>query len=351
MARPTPLNLDNIQRTSFSGFTKGVQSNLFLKFTGDKAGRAWIAEVAAEVFGSGVMIQFNNEFLALKKMGAKKPEAVISAERVNLAFSFAGLQALSVNAADLAMFPDTFRNGMAKAAIGDVETSDPSSWMPPFTTPAQVHAVLIVAADHDHELARKVADITGTAAFNAGVQLLLNQQGRTRSDALGHEYFGFKEEVSEPGVCGAHSGEFVIGYETQIPTAKPCQRAANPDPGPIREFGSEWTKDGAYFVFRRLRQDAPALEKSIESLAKLLGWSEEMTGAKLVGRYKSGCQITQRKFQTGAYAPPSIDTTEPTRIDPGKAPLAVQHSVTRTRGEYFFSPSLDTLQALGTGTI
>jgi deferrochelatase/peroxidase EfeB len=212
--------------------------------------------------------------------------------------------------------------------------------------------VLIVAADHSTELARKVADITGTAAFNAGVQLLLNQEGRTRSDAFGHEYFGFQADVSQPEVCGVHSDEFVIGYETQIATQQPCHECPSSDLGPTREAGSAWTKDGAYVVFRRLSQDVPPLEKSIQSLARLLGWSEEMTGAKLIGRHESSCMIEQVGFQTGSYIPPSIVTTAAMPIDPGKAPAGVQHSVTRTGGEeYFFSPSLNTLQALGNWTI
>jgi hypothetical protein len=278
--------------------------------------------VAAEICRSGVLIQFNNEFLIMKKPGVMNPEAVFSAERLNLAFSFAGLQALSVNATDLARFPDTFRNGMAKAAIGDDEMSAPSTWMPPLSAPENVHAMLIVAATDAHELAKKVADITGTASFKAGVQLLARQEG-------------------EP----------VIGLETRIPTGKPCHEGPNPDPGRLCESGSAWTNEGAYLVFRRLRQDVPPLEKSIESLAKLLGWSEEMTGAKLVVRYRSGCAIEQIEFQTGPDTYPSIDTSAPLRIDPGKDTLALQHPETRTGEEYFFSPSLDTLQALGTGAI
>jgi Dyp-type peroxidase family len=335
---PAPLNLDNIQGNSFGGL-KDFQSNLFLKFTGDKVGRAWIAEVAAEISSSSAVIQFNSQFRALKKQGVKKPEALISAVWMNLAFSFAGLQALRVNAADLAEFPDTFKNGMAKATIGDVGTSDPSTWIPPFTTPAHVHAVLIVAADHAHELAKQVADITGTAAFKAGVQVLLSQEGRARSDAPGREHFGFKDGVSQPGVRGVYfpddpignpdqghpgqdlvwPGEFVMGYETQIPTAKPGDDGPNPDPGPLSESGPAWTKDGAYLVFRRLRQDVPAFEKSIQSLAKLLGWSEEMTGAKLVGRDKSGWPIEQRKVPSGPYTPPSIDPGDPHHGNPALA--------------------------------
>jgi Dyp-type peroxidase family len=338
VATPAPFNLDNMQGNSFGGL-KDFHSNLFLKFTGDKVGRAWIAELAAEISSSSAVIQFNNQSRALKKQGVKKPEALISSVWMNLAFSFAGLQALRVNAADLAEFPDTFKNGMANATTGDVGTSDPSTWIPPFTTPAHLHAVLIVAADHAHELAKKVADITGTAAFKAGVQVLLNQAGRTRSDAPGREHFGFEDGVSQPGVRGVYRpedpignpdqghpgkdlvwpGEFVMGCGTQIPTAKPGHDRPNPDPGPLSKSGPAWTKDGAYLVFRRLEQDVPELEKSIQSLAKLLGWSEEMTGAKLVGRYKSGCPIEQRKFPSGPYTPPSIDPGDPHHGNPALA--------------------------------
>jgi deferrochelatase/peroxidase EfeB len=339
VATPAPLNLDNIQGNSLGVFKKDFQSSLFLKFAGDKAGRAWIAEVAAGISSSGAVIQFNNQFRALKKQGGKKPEALISAVWMNLAFSFAGLQALRVNPADLAEFPDTFKNGMANATIGDVGTSNPSTWIPPFTMLAHVHAVLIVAADHGHELAKKVAEITGTAAFKAGVQVLLNQEGRTRSDAPGREHFGSKDGVSQPGVRGVYfpddpignpdqghpgqdllwPGEFVTGYEGQLQTAKPGHDGPNPEPGPLSESGPAWTKDGAYLVFRRLKQDVPGFEKSIQSLAKLLGWSEEMTRAKLVGQDKSGCPIEQRKFPSGPYTAPSIDPGDPHHGNPALA--------------------------------
>jgi hypothetical protein len=77
-----------------------------------------------------------------------------------------------------------------------------------------------------------------------------------------------------------------------------------------------------------------------------------MTGAKLVGRYKNGCPIEQKEFQTSSNASLSFAITAAMRIDFGKAHAGEQHFVSRTGGEeYYFSPSLDTLQALGTGTI
>jgi Dyp-type peroxidase family len=333
------LNLDNIQGNSLGGFNKDFTSNLFLKFKDGPSGRAWIQEISGEISSSSQVIQFNNQFRALKKQGVPKPEALISAIWVNLAVSFAGLQVLGVKASDLSQFPPTFQHGMAKAAVGDVGASAPANWIAPFNAPADVHAVLIVAADHGHELKKKVIEITGTPAFLAGVTVLRNQEGKTRSDRPGHEHFGFKDGVSQPAVRGVDRpddpignpfqghpgqdllwpGEFVLGYETQIPHAKAGHDGPNPDPGPVSKSGPTWTADGSYLVFRRLRQDVAGFEKSVHDLAKALGWSQDLTGAKLVGRYKSGCPIEQRKFQAGPYTPPSTDPGDPNHGNPALA--------------------------------
>ncbi|HVO56600.1 MAG TPA: Dyp-type peroxidase [Dongiaceae bacterium] len=331
-----PIELDKIQGNSFGGFNKDHQSNLFLKFTSAAAGRAWIAEVLEEISPSSDVLEFNNQFRALKKHGVKKPEALISAIWVNLALSFKGLQALNLKSADLALFPDAFKNGMAAADIGDVGASAPSKWIAPFNAPADVHALLIVAADHPHELDAKVKDITGTAAFKAGVTLLHLEPGNTRSDQPGHEHFGFKDGVSQPGIRGIDKpddpignpdqghpgqdllwpGEFVLGYETQRDKADPNFDEPNPVAGPVSTSGPGWTKNGSYLVFRRLAQDVPAFKKAVHDLANTLGWSQDLTGAKLVGRYKSGCPIEQRKFQAGPYTPPSTDPGDPHHGNP-----------------------------------
>jgi hypothetical protein len=48
----TSLKLDQIQGNSIGGFNKDFQTNLFLRFTGDAAGRAWIKEISAELASS-----------------------------------------------------------------------------------------------------------------------------------------------------------------------------------------------------------------------------------------------------------------------------------------------------------
>src|ERR1700747_2034711 len=129
----TSLNLDQIQGNSIGGFNKDFQTNLFLKFTGATAGRAWIKEIGEEGADSSSadVLQFNNQFSALRAQGVRRPEELISAVWVNLALSFQGLTALNFKAPDLAAFPQAFRDGMAqrKTELGDIGTSDPSHWV------------------------------------------------------------------------------------------------------------------------------------------------------------------------------------------------------------------------------
>jgi Dyp-type peroxidase family len=327
----TVLNLRNIQGNSIGGFLKDFQANLFLTFKDSASGRAWIKEIADQVAHSSSddVLEFNNQFSSLRDQKVKRPEELISAVWVNLAISFHGMSALQVKPADLAAFPQAFRDGMAKrrATIGDLGASDPSTWVSLSNNPNGVHAVLVLAADHSHQLQQRVAAITGTAAFQAGISSFVNLPGRTRKDLPGHEHFGFKDGISQPGIRGVDvpddpignpnqghpgqdllwAGEFILGYATQIPTAKPGFDGPNPDPGNDSASGPGWTRDGSYLVFRRLAQDVAGFERSVAALAKSLGVSTDLAGAKLVGRYKSGAPSEKRKFQPEPYSPPSVD--------------------------------------------
>jgi Dyp-type peroxidase family len=329
-----PLNLSNIQGNILGGFNKDFQTFLFVKFKGPAEGRAWIKAIADADLDVGVaksnsasVLEFNAQFKSLAADGIK-PETVIAAAWTNLAISFQGLQALGVKAADLKVFPKAFKDGMAvrKDFIGDSGTSDPSTWIAPFGT-TDLHAVVLLAADSEGTLAARVTAVTSSPEFKAGVTVLLQQEGRTRVDEPGHEHFGFKDGVSQPGVRGVTvpddpignpdqghpgqdllwPGEFVLGYPTQKPKAKPGVDGPNPDPGPGSSSGPRWTADGSYLVFRRLAQDVPGFRAHVKALATANGTSEDLMGAKLVGRYKSGCPLEKRKFQPLPFSPAATD--------------------------------------------
>ena len=328
--------LDNVQGNVLGGFNKDFQDFIFLEVTSRAEARKWVGSSAADFIStSRRVIAYNNSFKRLVAEGVPSPERVIPARWANVAFSFRGLEALGWSPADFGDLGAAFTGGMASrsALIGDVGTSDPQQWDGPFD-PAHahaVHAILLVAADNAADLAAHSQAITTSAGFSSGFAVLDTVRGRTRMDnplTVGHEHFGFKDGVSQPGMRGIDPpddglgdpdqghpgqdllwpGEFVLGYPTQIPTAKPGHDGPNPDKGPVSTAGeSSWTADGSFLVFRRLQQDVPAFDKQIYKLAAQEGVSADVMGAKLVGRYKSGCPLEVLSVLPFNAAAPDVD--------------------------------------------
>lgn len=343
---------DQIQGNIVGGFNKDFQDFLFLRFKSAASGRAWIAEISGTDAEGGLanstsakVLKYNNEFKALRRQGLD-PEVLMPTAWNNLALTFQGLKALGMADDALKAFPDDFRQGMAarKAQIGDLGPSDPSRWLAPFADPSKVHAVLIVAADNKDLLDARLAALN-TPAFVAGAEVIGDPvhgpvHGRAREGAeRGHEHFGFKDGVSQPGLRGVDlpddpvgnpdqghpgqdllwPGEFVLGYPTQIPKAKPGFDGPNPDAGAVSTSGPAWTVNGSYLVFRRLDQDVPGFNLQIDALADRLGMAPDLVGAKLVGRYKSGCPLETRTFERPGLQQP---------LDPGVDAPALAESDT-----------------------
>jgi Dyp-type peroxidase family len=211
---------------------------------------------------------------------------------------------------------------MAKRAalLNDFGTSAPDEWFPAFTSD-DLDALLIIAsdtrADLDAEVSFQVERLAAT-----GMRLLRIERGATRRDLPGHEHFGFKDGVSQPGIVGftknnsqdenqgdpgqdlLFPGEFVLGYSVQQPpppTPKqdngyPPKPAPTPapgsgvhDPGPPPELKPVWTRNGSFLVFRRLSQDVPRFNDFLDKHAGNLGLVR--LGSALVGRHKSGCPV------------------------------------------------------------
>jgi Dyp-type peroxidase family len=339
------LNLSNIQGNIIGGFNKDFQDFLFLKFRSSDSGRGWIREIMDPKYPAGVadstcqnILTFKTQFRALRDEGIN-PETVITSAWTNLAVSFSGFKALGFSMKSLVKFPIAFREGMRARSnkIGDIGLSDPAHWVAPYKS-GEIHALLIVAADTESQLNNRVNAITDSDCFKTGVLLLARENGRARDDEPSHEHFGFKDGISQPGIRGVTiqldpignpdqgspgqellwPGEFVLGYPTQKPKHKPGVQGPNADPGPLSKSGPAWTVDGSYLVFRRLAQDVEGFRKNLNSLASASGLSEDLIGAKLFGRYKSGCPLMPRQFQRNITMPPLFD--------PGKTNAALHES-------------------------
>jgi Dyp-type peroxidase family len=303
-----PLELTEIQGNIVAGFNKDHVSYLFFALPSDQAqARRWLAGLANEVATAEEVKQFNDLFRAIRRRRGDR-EGVVEAAWMNLAFTHEGLRRLGVAESDLGWFPSEFREGMRKRKkdIGDVGDNDPDRW-PDGLGKRTIHALMIVAADRIEDLDREVVYFVRHAA-SRGVSLVFQQDGMTRSDAPGHEHFGFRDGISQPGIRGltgssypsgsddggpdqdvVAGGEFVVGYPRQGP-AVPKPSTPGPADDPLSPQ-PEWTHNGSYLVFRRLRQDVKGFWDFLITEAARREQSVDLIGAKLVGRYRSGAPL------------------------------------------------------------
>jgi Dyp-type peroxidase family len=329
------LELDQIQGNILSGFNKDHQMFLFLHFKEGQRGRDWLASVQNEIASTGEVEGFNRLFKHLERKRDGELGA-LKATWANVAFTLAGLKKLAAEGSNLQGFPKSFTEGMRSRAklLGDVGASTPETWV--FNREGQeIHAVLLVAADSQPDLHQHVMRYLSGIFLNGGITLVFLQEGAVRADQPGHEHFGFKDGVSQPGIRGftpnnnpkdseqgnpgqdlLWPGEFVIGYETQFGKADPKEPTElNTAPGPVSTSGPDWTRNGSYLVFRRLRQDVAAFRNQLKDLERQHQRSIDVIGAKLVGRYASGCplELTKDESADPKTFPPPFD---PTAEDP-----------------------------------
>lgn len=283
------LDLDEIQGNVLPGFNNHHQALVLVGFPTPAAGRAWLAAVTMKIASA-------SEVMARSGLS--------NTSWINVAVSHAGLVALGRPRSELSTFPVEFRAGLVKRAntVGDLGGNAVKNWPAPFQQ--TFHAVVIIAADEVDDrqsLVRQHQEL----ATQHGVEVRHVEYGDVRVDEPGHEHFGFRDGISQPGVRGftvpsdpanaeqgipgqdlLWPGEFVLGYPAQggVGTDEDAQ-------GAIATSGPKWTKNGSYLVFRRLRQDVAGFREFIRSVAKSQGFSEDLAGAKIVGRYKSGAPL------------------------------------------------------------
>lgn len=304
------LDLDEIQGNVLPGFNNHHQALVLVGFPTPAVGRAWLAAVTEHIASA-------REVMA--RTGLR------NTSWINVAVSHPGLIALGRPRSELSTFPVEFRAGLVKRAntVGDLGVNAEKNWPAPLR---QVfHAVVIVAADQAEDRDSLVAQHQQLAASN-GVEVRHVELGDVRVEEPGHEHFGFRDGISQPGVRGftvplnpanpaqgipgqdlLWPGEFVLGYPAQAGVGEEDDAQ-----GPIATSGPEWTKNGSYLVFRRLRQDVASFRSFIRSVAKSEGLSEDLAGAKIVGRYKSGAplELTGEQDNDPGLIDPAINSDE-----------------------------------------
>ncbi|MEO6194974.1 MAG: Dyp-type peroxidase [Thermoanaerobaculia bacterium] len=350
------LEADQIQGNILAGFNKDHQVFLFLRIeqTGEKAPsqetvaavKAWLRALAPQISSLNEVHRFNELFRTLRARLGRDPHGV-SATWMNIAFSAAALEILT-SSQDVAEFKDSFFLDGLPARSSDLadptdETAEghPNQWVVGGPrNPADI--LVIVASDSPAALAERVAQLKASLsqatlpetgeAIGSALRIVWEEAGETLPPPLtGHEHFGFKDGISQPGVRGlirrspaeyvtprvidpakspqpdpripefarpgqplVWPGQFVFGYKAQNPNDARVPRED------LMMSGPAWARNGSYLVMRRLRQDVRAFRDFVVSesarvsaLSGFEGMTPKRFASMLVGRWPGGSPLAR----------------------------------------------------------
>jgi Dyp-type peroxidase family len=318
------LDVDEIQGNVLAGFRKDHQVLVALEIREVAAAQAWLASFVHEIANTREVMHFNDGFRALKARRGADPLGFHSVW-INVAFSAEGLRKLTSDAEVEAIPDEAFRIGLLKrsALLRDPtdETAEgsPANWK--VGGPGEVPDVLLIVAGDDTRLLGDTIDRISPSPDQGQPRIIWSEQGDTRSDMPGHEHFGFRDGLSQPGVRGLISqmpdrfltqrridpldaraagfsspgqplippGHFVLGYPIL---------GQDGELAPAPALAHDWFRDGSFLVFRRLRQEVKAFRKFLETEASRLrgvagfgAMTAELLATMFVGRWPHGAPL------------------------------------------------------------
>jgi Dyp-type peroxidase family len=162
-------------------------------------------------------------------------------------------------------------------------------------------------------------------AAQHGLSIVFEQEGGTLPGPYAQrEHFGFKDGISQPLVRGfdevgpasspetgsgsrravVASGEFIMGYPRQGQSGG--EAPAPPSPA--------WMHNGAFQVFRRLRQDVSGWREQVtracQAQPPACRLSEEVLMAKLIGRWQNGVPLAQAAADSSRSSPNQLSDND-----------------------------------------
>ncbi|HYG81176.1 MAG TPA: Dyp-type peroxidase [Pyrinomonadaceae bacterium] len=315
------LDADDIQGNILGGFAKQFQSVLFLKICNISAFKRWLLPLKPRITSSAEVIACKHN--PAHQFGEQYQTAQGQTKTwINIAFSYNALNRLVGSGNHFA--DEAFQQGLAKRSVllGDPISpqaeGNPQNWVVGGPN-NEADAVLILRTQNLRELFSEVALIKKGLGDNAARRLpvaarvIFTQHGYP-SAPVGHEHFGFRDEISQPGIRGylpsgelltpcenpqdanhgkpgqqlIWPGEFVFGYPGQNPHAG----LDVPGKDPLMGAAPAWAKNGSFLVIRRLRQDVYKFHSFLKETGRKLGIAPRLVGAKLLGRWASGTPLS-----------------------------------------------------------
>ena len=298
------LNLADIQGNVIRAYGHaGYWYARYLFFRIDDAGkaRAFLTQVAERVTSS------------MHADPKRNTQQVTPDATTNVAFTFAGLQAIELPAASLMGFPQEFAAGMQKrmSILGDEGSSAPEHWDNIWHK--EVHIWISINGRSDEQIeARYQWILQQNELTGQGVELLSGHRGAQGAEDLafqsgaalfgpdgtptGKEHFGYRDGISDPVFEGQPNkskavlgrgkllagdkwaplaaGEFLLGHldEAQEYPKAPMPRSL--------------VRNGTFMVYRKLHQNVSTFRRYLDDETSQFDGSKELLAAKFTGRWR-----------------------------------------------------------------
>ncbi|MES2772765.1 MAG: Dyp-type peroxidase [Bacteroidota bacterium] len=311
---------DDIQGNIIPGFNKDHQHFLFYTIGDTKACKEFLNWIVPYLASMEEVLAFRRLFRSLK-LRVGEPITMLCSTWINIAFSHRAISLLDSKQSADSFGDQSFRQGLAQrsAYLGDpvdkTHKGHSSRWV--VGGPENEAEIIITVASDSIALLDETCDFVNKKAASAGMTRVFEQRGQTLpGDYRGHEHFGFKDGVSQPGIRGklstapgdyitpryyantdsrrfyfgkpgqlmAWPGQFLLGEQRQN-----TEHLYHPAP-PAANFPS-WAAKGSYLVVRRLQQDVTAFWTFVAAAASQVGLTADKVAAMLIGRWPSGAPI------------------------------------------------------------
>lgn len=297
------------------------------------AARRWLRQLSVRVSTARQVHEVREVRRAVARaIGRKQPVPDVF---LSVALSFRILPDLQLPTAGIN--DPYFKGGMAAAVNTLQDPVDahgaPIGWKLGATASTTPDLLLIIGSDDGANLEQAVEQLRQSLT-GSGFRLIYDEAGAALPGAK--EHFGFRDDISQPGVRGRLSarpdhvltrrylapedprfeafarpgqpliwpGQFVFGY--------PQQAEGSSGPGALAVPHEPWMRNGSFLVLRRLRQEVAAFREFATRAAAAVSTSlgrtvtPEELQAWLVGRWPDGTPLARCPF--GPDAATASDT-------------------------------------------
>jgi Dyp-type peroxidase family len=293
------LDLDEMQGDVLEALQKDAESFIFFKVTNASVFKSRVKQhIAGRVTSAERVHQRWLEIARRRRLGQRGRQTFAG---LNLGLSKDGLTQL-LGAGRPRLDPGFERGADHPDTIAALHDPPKSNWLAKFVSDRIDGVFLITGPDlssvisHSNQLLR---------LLGSSIKVVHLEKGEARPGVeRGHEHFGFRDGISQPGIRGLTQranparkpdqglpgqdliwpGEFVLGYPGQHPD-DPIKE------GPPPPMAAPWLRNGSYMVFRRLEQKVPEFRTFVAERAARLGMDRELLAARMVGRWKSGAPL------------------------------------------------------------